>query len=311
MAFCTNPAWLVHAPDAVVPAVFATKLCGAVHVTGSLTVSDPSVVAMTADVYQPFVPSVPSSRIAATGLVLSIFTVSGAASVLAPAWFVHEPATETPLVSLVSDWGSVQVTGPLISSAPVVVTSTLLVYQPLAPIVPDVTERAAAGPVLSILIVIGVAAVVSPASLVQLPLMTIPVVSVVIVWSFVQMTGPLIESAPFVATVTFEVNQPFRPAVPFAESVAVGPVLSILIVTESEELPPALCAEHDEDAAAVSLVKSCGAHPESMTTVDSGSVTDHPTVTFEMYQPFAPSVPAMVFVMTGPELSGGDTTLIW
>ena len=45
---------------------------------------------------------------------------------------------------------AVQVT-PLMSSAPVVVTSTLLVYQPLAPIVPDVTDNAAIGAVVSIL----------------------------------------------------------------------------------------------------------------------------------------------------------------
>src|SRR5687767_5501410 len=98
---------------------------------------------------------------------------------------------------------------------------------------------------------------------------------------------------------TSEVNQPSRPATPLADSVALGAVVSILIVTESELLPPVLRAEQDDDNASASAVKCCVPQPESMTTVDSGSVTDQATVTSEMYQPLVPDVPITVLVITG------------
>ena len=71
-----------------------------------------------------------------------------------------------------------------------------------------------------------------------------------------QTTGVEIESVPDVCTVTVEVYQPLRPSVPpVTERLAVGAVLSILIVTESEEEPPVLCAVHDDVVPVVSVVK--------------------------------------------------------
>ena len=75
----------------------------------------------TALTYQPWSPSGvdgvgPSSLI--TGAVLSSLTVSGAASVVSPASLVHEPLNAAPVVSFVWYWSAVQVTGPLIASAP-------------------------------------------------------------------------------------------------------------------------------------------------------------------------------------------------
>ena len=123
-----------------------------------------------------------------------------------------------------------QVTGPLIVSAPLGWTVTSLVYQPFVPGVPAVTVRSAVGPVLSSLIVSGAAFVVSPASLVQEPLKVWPAVSAVCDWSFVQVSGLLTSSAPDVCTVTSLVYQPFAPAVPAVtdKATAVGAVASNL-----------------------------------------------------------------------------------
>jgi hypothetical protein len=148
-----------------------------------------------------------------------------------PAWLVQEPLKAVPVVSAVWNW-SVQVIGPLVDSAPLVWTVTLLVNQLLAPSVPPVTERLTTGAVLSIdrdRCGIGD----GPAPLVQEPSTWVPVVSVEKTWSALHVT-PLMASAPAVWTVTSLVYQPFAPAVPLAESAALGAVLSILIVTEAE-----------------------------------------------------------------------------
>src|SRR5688572_31718185 len=88
-----------------------------------------------------------------TGPVLSTFIVNGVAAVLSPALFVHEPLNTVPVVSVVWDWFAVQVTGVPTVSVPVVWIVTSLVYHPLLPSVPEITERLAVGPVLSIFIV--------------------------------------------------------------------------------------------------------------------------------------------------------------
>src|SRR5690349_9329735 len=107
---------------------------------------------------------------------------------------------------------------------------TSLTYQPLLPSVPLVTESpTAVGAVLSSLTLSAVASVLSPASLVQRPLKTAPVVSLVWNWSVLHVVGLLTVSLPVVLTVTLEVYQPLVPAVPaVTDSAAVGPVLSIL-----------------------------------------------------------------------------------
>ena len=96
---------------------------------------------------------------------------------ISPALLVQEPLNSCPVVSFVCDCFAVQVTGPLIVSAPLVSTVTLLVYQPFAPSVPAVTVSAADGPVLSSLTVNGAASVLRPASLVHDPVKSSPVVS--------------------------------------------------------------------------------------------------------------------------------------
>ena len=86
------------------------------------------------------------------------------------------------------------------------------------------------GFVLSSLTVTGAALPMRPAGSVHDPLKTWPVVSVVWDWFGVQVTGPLIVSAPLVSMVTSSTNQPFEPGVPVAASVADGAVLSSLTV---------------------------------------------------------------------------------
>ena len=63
------------------------------------------------------------------------------------------------------------------ASDPEVEIVTSLTYQPWAPGLPEVTDMAAEGPVLSTLTVMGAASVLSPASLVHEPEKVAPVVS--------------------------------------------------------------------------------------------------------------------------------------
>jgi len=140
---------------------------------------------------QPFVPSEPVTDRAALGLLLSSLTVIAEAFVDSPAVLVHEPLTGVPDVSVVSVWAALQVVGSLMASMPEALTVTSLVYQPAVPRVPLVTARAAEGPVLSTLTETGLAGVDRPAALVQVALKGAPVVSVVWVWSAVQVTPPL------------------------------------------------------------------------------------------------------------------------
>src|SRR5438067_1806191 len=101
-------------------------------------------------------------------------------------------------------------------------------YQPFAPIVPALTARVAAGPVLSSLTFSATAFVVRPASLVQEPWNKVPAVSAAWSWLAVQVVGLLTLSVPVVLIVTSLVYQPFAPAVPAVTArLAEGPVLSI------------------------------------------------------------------------------------
>ena len=88
-----------------------------------------------------------------------------------------------------------------------------------------------------------------------------------------------------------------------ALTVQAGAVLSSLIVTLWEAVPPALVAVQVKVLPAVSAVMFVEPHSMSVVTVDSGSVTVQLAVTSLVYQPLLPRVPVMVGVMTGGVVS--------
>ena len=195
------------------------------------------------------------------------------------------------------------------ASDPEVEIVTSLTYQPWEPGVPEVTDMAAEGPVLSTLTVMGAAFVVSPAPLVQDPLKVAPDVSLFCCCKPVQVTGPLIASVPVVVIVALPAYQPWAPGVPETERMAVGGVASRLMVTEFELLPPALVALQVKVAPVVSVLTLAAPQPEVEVTLESGSVTIQPTLTFPTYQPSAPAVPVTLGVMTGGVLSQVPVTV--
>jgi hypothetical protein len=83
----------------------------------------------------------------------------------------------------------------------------------------------------------------------------------------------------------------------------IGAVASRLTVTDCELLPPALVAEQVKMAPAVSLVTELLPHPVCDVIVDWASVTVQLTDTLLVYQPFVPSVPLTVGVITGGVVS--------
>ena len=101
------------------------------------------------------------------------------------------------------------------------------------------------------------------------------------------------------------VNHPLFPAVPaMTVRVVIGPVLSILIVTEAEpERPELFVAEQVRVVPVVSEVKLDVLQPVEDAMPDSPSVTVQLTVTSLVYQPFDPAVPEMEGVITGAVLS--------
>ena len=124
-----------------------------------------------------------------------------------------------------------------------------------------------------------------------------------------QLTGPLIGSVPEVVIVMSLTYQPCAPGVPeLTERTAVGGVASRLIVTEFEVLPPALVALQVKVVPEVSALTLAAPHPDIDVTLESGSVTIHPTLTFPTYQPFAPRDPVTLGVMTGGVLSHPPVT---
>ena len=83
-----------------------------------------------------------------------------------------------------------------------------------------------------------------------------------------------------------------------------GGVASRLIVTVLElETPAPFVAEQVTAEPVVSLVIDVEPHPVEDAMPDSGSAAFHVTVTLLTYQPFKPSVPVIVRVITGAVLS--------
>src|SRR5262245_1308180 len=227
-----------------------------------------------------------------TGAVLSILMVSDEAVVLSPASLTQLPLKVVPGVSRVCSWLPVQLTGPLTRSSPEVPTVTALVYQPLSPGVPEITDMAADGPLLSTFTVIGEASVLRPAPLVHDPPKLAPVVSSVCSWLPVQLTGPLTRSSPEVPTVTALVYQPLSLGVPeITDMTADGPLLSTFtVIGEASVLRPAPLV-HDPPKLAPVVSSVCSWLPVQLTGPLTRSSPEVPTVTLLVYQPLSPGVP--------------------
>jgi hypothetical protein len=92
--------------------------------------------------------------------------------------------------------------------------------------------------------------------------------------------------------------------------VTCGAVLSILIVRDSELTSPApFVAEHVTGVPAVSAVSVVG--PQVGEEIpDSASFTLQLTVTALLYQPFIPTVPLIVGVITGAVVSVTATRVV-
>ena len=167
--------------------------------------------------------------------------------------------------------------------------------------VPFIVTRTV-GLVLSMLKPGLVSVLVFPALSAQDPLMVTFVPSLVIRLSE-QEASPEVPSVPVNLTVTLVLFQPLA----FAEGEAlskaiVGLVASRLMTTLFEAVPPLLVAEQvivTPVVSAVTLVT--GQAGEVM--ADSASATDQVTFTLLMYQPFLPSLPVMVGVITGGVVS--------
>src|SRR6266545_372766 len=155
----TRPASFVQLPVNSMLVVSPFWAWSGVHVIGLPIVSAPAVCTVTSLVYQPLAPAVPVAVSVTTGADLTSFTISGVASVVRPASFVHEPFSVAPAVSVLTICAGVHTTGELMLSEPLVVTVTSLVYQPFDPTVPSVTASSALGGGWSSLIVTEAAAV--------------------------------------------------------------------------------------------------------------------------------------------------------
>src|SRR5215471_1237112 len=164
------------------------------------------------------------------------------------------------------------------------------------------------GGVLSILIGPTFVALALPARSTQVPATATPLAGVLAVKVVppVGYPGATPESASVHAklAVTFML---FHPAA-FGAGARVptidGGVASRLIVTVLRlESPAPLVAEQVTDKPAVSVVMDVGPHPVEDAIPDSGSVAFQVTVTLLTYQPFEPSVPVIVGVITAGVLS--------
>src|SRR5258708_747970 len=83
-----------------------------------------------------------------------------------------------------------------------------------------------------------------------------------------------------------------------------GGVLSILIVTDAElDKPTPFVAEQVMVSPAASAVSVVPKQPFDEVIPDSGSATNQKTVTPLRYQPFEPSVPEILGVITGGVVS--------
>ena len=85
--------------------------------------------------------------------------------------------------------------------------------------------------------------------------------------------------------------------------VAIGGVVSRLMVTDLVVVPPELLAVHWKVVPAVSLLTVTALQPAVEEIDDSGSVAVQLTLTLLVYQPFAPKVPVTTGVTTGGVVS--------
>jgi hypothetical protein len=144
----------------------------------------------------------------------------------------------------------------------------------------------------------------SPAALVALQTKVVPAVSPFTVVPHAGVTMPDSGSLVLQLNVTPLVYHPLAPNVPvMAGAEITGGVLSIRRWRGYDALRLApFTAVHSNEA----LALNCdAAHPEDDVTPDSASVTLQVTVTSPTYHPFAPWVPVIVGVMTGPVVSAG------
>jgi hypothetical protein len=184
------------------------------------------------------------------GLVRSTLTVALADALVLPAASVHVPLKVVPEVSVLCVLEPVHVTESLctVPWSPLLakLTVTLALFHP-APFGAGVTTAVGAfGAVLSILTVTLVEALVLPAVSMQVPLTTVPAVSVVRDVLVEQVTASLcVASGPaspllVQLTVTLVLFQPAPFAAGLTEALgAFGAVLSILIVNEPVVVLPA------------------------------------------------------------------------
>ena len=119
-----------------------------------------------------------------------------------------------------------------------------------------------------------------------------------------------IASAQVNETVTSVLFQLFEFAAGDAEPLTVGAVASRLIVTDCDDVPPALVAEHVKVVPAVSALTVVGSQPDADEIAVSLSTTPHVTVTSLTYQPLLPSVPVTFGVMTGGLASEGAAAML-
>ena len=120
---------------------------------------------------------------------------------------------------------------------------------------------------------------------------------------------PEVESPHEKETVTSVSFHPLEFAAGDAEPLMVGAVASRLIVTDWDEVPPALVAVQVSVVPVVSLVIVVEPHPELELIGDSLSMTVHETLTSLTYQPLFPSVPTTPGVMIGGVESEGACTV--
>jgi len=239
--------------------------------------------------------SVPGAGVAVvTGGVLSSLTVTETV-VVSPAMFVAVQVKVVPAVSAVTvllvqpDDETTLEPGDGSVTLQLTVTGEVL-FQPAA-FGAGLTAGTTTGGVLSILIPLTVAtALTLPALSVHVPLADRPVPSELSVTGAVQLAMPERLSAPVNVTVTLVLFQPAALGAGEAVAVAVGSVLSILIVTDMEaESPAPSTAVHVKVIPAVSVVRVTGSQPlvRSVLTPEIGSVTVQFKVTLVLFHPAA------------------------
>jgi hypothetical protein len=236
-------------------------------------------------VYHPFMPLVPLAVISTAGGVVSYLRGKDE-SVVLPATSAHEPETEMAALSgpEYKIAGS-QVSIPDVASVPLKLIETGWLYQPFES-GGRTAEAITIGPVASRRTVMGAVLALNAAALVQEPVKTMPVVSVVWNWSGVQTTGALSVSEPDIEIVTSPMYQPLDPGVPLEAMAAVGGVLSMLIPAwVLDAVLPALSAQVPLADCPTPSDVSIWVMAEAAAP-DVASMQFHATVTFVLFQPF-------------------------